>query len=98
MTASVKNALSAFRVLKDGLEELGVLRLLEVAKVAEKCTKSLADQVSFYEGEKSPLNSHGLAGLTLHHFTCPKTGKQHIVFTYPEGIEALEALTEKDSG
>lgn len=97
MTASVQNALSALRVLQDGLAELDHERLNHVADVVEKCMKSLCDQVAFYEGEKSPLKSDGLAGLTLHTFTCPTTGEQHIVFAYPEGIAALEAITGEQS-
>lgn len=97
MTASVKNAMSALRVLQDGLAELGHERLNHVADVVEKCMKSLCDQVEFYEGKKSPLKSDGLAGLTLHTITCPTTGEQHIVFAYPEGIAALEALSKDQS-
>lgn len=97
MTASVINAMSAIRVLRDGLAELGHERLNHVADVVEKCMKSLSDQVAFYEGKKSPLKSDGLAGLTLHTFTCPDTGDEHIVFAYPEGIVALEALAPDQS-
>lgn len=95
MTASVKNAMSALRVLREGLTELGYERLDHVANVVEKCMKSLCDQVAFYEGEKSPLKADGLAGLTPHTFTCPATGAQHTVFAYPEGIAVVEAALQQ---
>jgi hypothetical protein len=52
MTASPENARAAFRLLQEGLEELGHTRLLDVAATVGKCVDSLADQVAFYEGQK----------------------------------------------
>ncbi|MBS8259754.1 hypothetical protein DYI23_05935 [Roseibium polysiphoniae] len=61
MTASTDNARRSLALLRHSVEavskELGHERILHLMNSVEKCLESLASQVSFYEGIKSPLRS-----------------------------------------
>lgn len=104
MTASSQNALSAIRNLQQGLDELGHERLNAVADVVEKCIRSLAAQVDFYESAKAPLatlivdgkegEAQQITGMRMEGVTIK--GTDHVIYGKPEAIASLRDLLPED--
>ncbi|MEP4031354.1 hypothetical protein [Roseibium polysiphoniae] len=99
MTASTGNARRAMTLLKQSLDALGHPRVSAVADVVGKCLESLAAQVEFYEGIKSPLRRmivqdpdgthRPVSAMELA--SLPLANTPHIVYGSPEAIAALTA-------